>query len=120
MVATPSSAHSPKRCWEDLKPTGFLRFWHREGAFEERRTWHLLPPTEGRGGSHSPIRPSSVPVPLIGRGRAGLHCHAKGCSGIFIQTSYKALPGDQPRVGTSGCLVNVEGRTGNRQNHAGF
>lgn len=60
------------------------------GAFEERRRWHPLSPTEGRGGSHSPVQTSPFPV-LKGRGGGGLQCCAKACPSVFIQISYKAL-----------------------------
>lgn len=53
--ATPFLAHSPETYWEYLKPTSFLGFGHREGAFEERWRWHLLPPMEERGSFHSPV-----------------------------------------------------------------
>lgn len=54
-VAASFLAHNPERCWEVLKPMGFLGFWHRVGAFEESRRWRPLPPTGGRGISHSPV-----------------------------------------------------------------
>lgn len=62
------AAHSPERCWQDLKPTGFHGFGHREDTLEERR--NLLPPLGGRSGSHSQSA-LPFPDPLTERGRCG-------------------------------------------------
>lgn len=87
-------AHGPERCWQDLKPTGFHGFGHREDTFEERRS--LLPPLGGKGGSHSQSA-LPLPDPLTERGRWGFDTC---CPGVLIQTTdYNTISGDLPKVG---------------------
>lgn len=73
------SARSPERCWQDVKSTGFLGCRHREGAFEERRMWHLL---DG-GRSSSQVRLTLfLPVPLTERD-AWVFCARQKAAHVF-------------------------------------